>query len=526
MELEKFPLSDTHAFNSFFLDYIGKKETLKPFYNRFPTPENFGEQIKDKLASFPAGNRRLLVEVLERQYDDLKTSESVQSNISLLKEQNTFTVTTGHQLNVFTGPLYFIYKIVTVINACRILRAQYPEYHFVPIYWMASEDHDYDEIKYFKLYGKKYTWETKQKGAVGRFNPNGLAKLVDEIPGDASIFREAYSQHRTLSGAVRHYVNALFAKEGLVVVDADDRDLKSLIIPVIEQDVFKGENKEHVDSTTGALESLGYKPQVYCREINFFYLDENIRGRIEQSGDRYKVVDTTLSFSRDELAGMIRNQPEKFSPNVVLRPLYQEIILPNLAYVGGPAEVVYWLQLKHVFENHRIPFPILMPRNFAMVVNPEVRRKFEKTGLELKDIFEEKNYLFNHWVLTHSPRNLTVGAERSHISKLFEELRTRAEQVDKTLSPFVGAEGKRALNSLEKIERKFLRAEKRLHADKLRQIEFVKDALFPNGSLQERTDNFLNFYQQDPGFISLLLKSLDPFDYNFYVFKLSEASTA
>lgn len=524
MELEKFPLSDTHAFNSFFLDYIGKKETLKPFYNRFPTPENFREQIKDKIVSFPEANRRTLVQVLEKQYDDLKISEAVQKNIRALREETTFTVTTGHQLNIFTGPLYFIYKIVTVINACKNLQKQHPEYKFVPVYWMASEDHDYDEIKYFKLYGKKYTWETKQKGAVGRFSPNGLATLISEIPGDVSIFRDAYSQHKTLSGAVRHYVNALFSNEGLVVIDADDRDLKNLIIPVIEKDIFQGANKECVDKTTAALENLGYKPQVYCRDINFFYLDDNIRSRIERSGERYKVVDTDISFSRDELTTIIRSEPEKFSPNVVLRPLYQEMILPNLAYVGGPAEVVYWLQLKEVFENHAIPFPILMPRNFAMIINPEVRRKFEKTGLEFKDIFEEKNYLFNLWVLTHSPKNLTVGAERVHVSKMFDELRTRAEQVDKTLSPFVGAEGKRALNSLEKIERKLLRAEKRVHADKLRQIESVKDALFPNGGLQERTDNFLNFYQQNPHFISFLLESLDPFDYSFYVFKLSSSS--
>lgn len=521
MQLEKFPLSDTHAFNSFFLDYIDQKETLRNFYHRYPSPENFGGQTEEKLRSFPAENRSTLVRVLEKQYDDLKISDKVQKNIALLRDKNTFTVTTGHQLNIFTGPLYFIYKIVTVINACKTLRKQYPGYNFVPVYWMASEDHDYDEIKYFRLYGKKYTWETKQKGAVGRFNPNGLATLVEQIPGEASIFREAYSQHKTLSGAVRHYVNALFSTEGLVVVDADDRELKSLIIPVIERDVFDGANKECVDKTTKNLESLGYKPQVYCREINFFYLDENVRSRIEQSGDRFRVVDTNLSFSREELATLIRKEPEKFSPNVVLRPLYQEMILPNLAYVGGPAEVVYWLQLKQVFEIHDVPFPILMPRNFALVISPEIYRKFVKTGLELRQIFEEKNYLFNHWVLTHSPRNLTVGVERNNVAELFEQLRSRAEQVDKSLSPFVGAEGKRALNSLEKIERKLLRAEKRLHADKLRQIEFVKDALFPNGSLQERTENFLGFYQQDPSFLALLLESLDPFDFSFNVFKLS-----
>lgn len=517
MQLKKLPFAEIHAFSSFFLDYIEQKETLKPFYHRFPSPEVFHEQIPEKQQSFAPSTRAILVKALTDQYKDIPVNEAVSGNIRALQENTTFTVTTGHQLNIFTGPLYFIYKIVTVINTCRQLKEQYPGYNFVPVYWMASEDHDYDEIKYFRLYGKKYVWETDQTGAVGKFDPKGLAALANEVPGDTGLFREAYSKYATLSDAVRYYVNALFQDEGVVVVDADDVNLKGLLKGVIHADIFDGMNKKCVDGTNKALEDLGYKAQVHCRDINFFYLDKNLRSRIEKSNGGYKVVDTDLSFSAEALASLIQTNPERFSPNVILRPLYQEMILPNLAYVGGPAEVVYWMQLKQVFDNHQVPFPLLMPRNFALIIDHESGRKFEKTGLELKDLFEEKNYLFNHWVLTHSPRNLTVGIERNQINEIFSQLRERAEAVDKTLSPFIAAEGKRALNSLEKIERKLLRAEKRLHADKLRQIEFVKDRLFPNGSLQERTDNFLNFYQQDPGFISLLLAKFDPFDFRFNV---------
>lgn len=518
MQLEKFPLQDTHAFSAFFLDYIEQKETLKSFYSRFPTLDNFKDQIKDKESSFPAERRSILADTLERQYSSIETSDKVKINIASLRQSNTFTVTTGHQLNIFTGPLYFIYKIVTVINTCRVLKERYPQYNFVPVYWMASEDHDYDEIKYFRLYGRKYVWETDQIGAVGRFSPNGLAKLVEEVPGDTSIFKNAYSKGKTLSEATRLYVNDLFADEGLVVIDPDDRELKRIMIPVMEEDVFNDSHKQRVDETNKKLEALGYKTQIYCRDINFFWLDEQGRNRIEKSGDKYKIVDTNTSFTEEELRRHIQSSPEKLSPNVILRPLYQELILPNIAYIGGPAEVIYWLQLKDVFDKHGTPFPILMPRNFAMVVDSEVYRKFQKTGLQLKDLFEEKNYLFNHWVLKHSPRNLTVGPERSSVSELFQQLRTRAAEVDKTLIEFVGAEGKRALNSLEKIERKLLRAEKRLHSDRLRQIEWVKDALFPGGSLQERTDNFLNFYQQDRNFIRTLLQSFDPLDFRFNVF--------
>ncbi|MBL7857313.1 MAG: bacillithiol biosynthesis cysteine-adding enzyme BshC [Cyclobacteriaceae bacterium] len=516
MLLTKLPFNDTRAFTPFFLDYIQQKETLTPFYSRFPSIENFNAQLHDK-STFPAEHRNVLVNVLQEQYKNLSIPDEVKSNITSLRDSKTFTITTGHQLNIFTGPLYFIYKIVTVINACKQLKAAYPQYNFVPVYWMASEDHDYDEIKYFRLYGKKYTWETDQKGAVGRFTLQGMDTLLREVPGEITLFREAYHNNQKLSDAVRDYVNRLFGNEGLVVVDADHRSLKSLFKKVIHEDVVENTTKKLVDQTNTKLEKLGYKAQIFCRDINFFYLDDGIRNRIEKSENHFKVVDSDIHYTQAELNSLIEGEPEKFSPNVILRPLYQEIILPNLGYVGGPAEVIYWLQLKSVFDHYTIPFPILIPRNFAIVVEHTTQRKLEKTGLELKDFFEEKNYLFNHWIVKHAPQNLTVGDERTLVLEIFEKLKSRTEAIDSTLSPFVAAEGKRALNSLEKIERKMLRAAKRLHSDKLRQIEMVKDILFPNGSLQERTDNFLNFYQQDQHFIHTMLELLEPFDFQFNI---------
>jgi bacillithiol synthase len=517
MQLKKVRLADTHAFSEFFLDYIKQESKLKPFYHRFPTIANFKEQIAEKSKSFSVQNRNTLTSTLQRQYASLKVTERVKNNISSLQSDKTFTVTTGHQLNIFTGPLYFIFKIVTVINACRELKKQYPEYNFVPVYWMASEDHDYDEIKYFKLYGKKYTWNTEQKGAVGRFSTKGFDALLKDVPGENPIFEQAYLKHKTLAEAGRYYVNALFGDEGVVVIDADDHDLKSLFKNVIHEDVVNNTTLPAVDETNKKLETLNYKTQVFCRDINFFYLDNQVRSRIEKTGDVYKVLDTNLQFTKDQIEKLIENEPEKFSPNVILRPLYQEVILPNLAYVGGPAEVVYWLQLKTVFDRFNVPFPMLMPRNFGMVVEEHLYRKFEKTSLDLPLLFEDKNFLFNHWILKHTKHNLTVGPERNTIQNIFDNLRHRAEAIDKTLGPYLGAEGKRALNSLENIEKKMLRAEKRLQSDKLGQIAAVKDALFPNGGLQERTDNFLNFYQKDPAFIEKLLNIFDPFDFSFHV---------
>lgn len=515
MRVQKLPLADTHSFSTFFLDYIRQKNSLQKFYTHFPELKNFAAQISEKSSSFSAAHREVLATTLEKQYAGLTLHDSVKKNIRQLRDSKTFTITTGHQLNIFTGPLYFIYKIVTVINACRALKKQYPDYTFVPVYWMASEDHDYEEIKYFRLYGKKHVWITDQQGAVGRFNPKGMDVLLSQIPGDINLFKTAYTKHSTLSAAVRYYVNELFGAEGLIAIDADDRSFKKLFQEVITDDLFDHTPKAKVEEQNEALEALGYNPQVFARDVNFFFLDKNQRARIEATENGFTVVDTALTFSKEEVKKMISEEPEKFSPNVILRPLYQEVILPNLAYAGGPAEVVYWLQLKKVFDHFRVPFPMLMPRNFASVIEKNVAEKFAKTGLDYKHLFEEKNFLFNQWVVKNSSHDLSLGKEMAALKETLAGIRDRAARIDPTLLKYVDAQAHRNTSSLEKIEHKMLRAEKRLHSDKLRQLESVKDVLFPNGSPQERVDNFLNFYQRDPAFIQRLLELFDPFDFRF-----------
>lgn len=512
MQVHRVALTETNAFSNFFTDYIERKDQLKPFYGLFPEPGNFKEQIKAK-ESF--SNREVLHQALVKQYGNLKVTSAVTKNIDLLKSRNTFTITTGHQLNIFTGPLFFIYKIAAVINGCKQLKKLYPDYNFVPVFWMASEDHDYEEIKSFNLYGKKYTWETNQTGAVGRFIPKGIP--LDSIPGDIDIFKEAYTKSATLAEACRHYVNSLFGHDGLVIIDGDDAALKALFKPIIREDVLKQTPKALVEEKNKKLTDLGYHVQVFVRDINFFYLDKGVRARLEKTNDGFDVVDTNIKFSQKEIEDLIESNPEKFSPNVILRPVYQEVILPNLAYVGGPAEMIYWLQLKGIFDHFKIPFPILLPRCFALYVEKPQLDKWQKTKLDIADLFKEKNYLFNHWVLSNTHHNLTLGGELRHLELMMNSVKQRSLEIDPTLGPLVAAETTRMKKGMEKVERKMLKAEKRLHKEKLGQIEAVKEALFPKGGLQERVDNFLNFYQKDTSFINKMIDVLDPFDLRFNV---------
>ena len=515
MRLEKIGLGETGSFSPIFLDYISGAEALRPFYEASPQIEAFKSQIAKK--QFPANKREVLHQVLSEQYSDLPKQAPVDNNLRLLREENTFTVTTGHQLNLFTGPLYFIYKIVTAINTCKALAKAYPEYNFVPVYWMASEDHDFDEIAFFNLFGKRHTWETSQKGAVGRFHLEGISSILNELDSLPDFFKAAYTQHTNLADAVRSYVNAIFGHEGLVVVDADHRALKSLFSPVMATDLFEDTHKNSVDTTSEKLSSAGYKPQVNARDINLFYLDDGVRERIVEENGTFKVLNTTLTFDGAELKHLLKETPEKLSPNVILRPVYQETILPNLAYIGGGAEIAYWLQFKGIFDAHQVAFPILMPRNFALVVNQSTQRKLSKTGLEVAALFVDKDTLVKNFIKENSSHTLQLDDEKAKIQAIFDQIGILGKSIEPTLEKSIQATAQKAVNSIGDIEKRLVKAEKRNQETRLKQIEGVLEALFPNGTLQERHDNFLNFYQNNAGFVHDLLALLSPFDYQLHV---------
>lgn len=516
MNLEKVELAETGCFSPVFLDYINQKESLRPFYGSFPSPENFQKLIEAR--KLTDHNRNLLVEVLAEQYGPLKITDSVEFNIHSLSNPNTFTITTGHQLNIFTGPLYFIYKIVTVINACKKLKEAYPHYQFVPVYWMASEDHDAAEISYFHLFGKKYVWETDQQGAVGRFKPHSLSSLIHQLPEAVPLFEQAYLDHSTLAEAVRFYVNELFGDEGLVVLDANHKKLKSIFAPVIEQELIENTSNQLVEMNSQQLEDSGYTSQAFSREINFFYMRNGLRERIVKEGDQYKVLNTDLAYTESEIRELVAEKPELFSPNVIMRPLYQEAVLPNLAYVGGPAEIAYWLQLKGVFDHYDVNFPALMPRNFALVINKALQKKIQKLKLTPKDLFKDASVLKEAYLHKHAEHAMdALEAERNELAKIFEAISDKAKTVDASLAGFVGAEAAKAYKSLEHIAKRMKKAEEQNHETAMGQLDNIKEKLFPAGSLQERHDNFLNFYLNHPGFIRDLLEQFDPFDFRFHV---------
>lgn len=515
MQLKKVDFDKTNQFSKIFLDYINNKSQLQPFYGLAPTVENFQKQISEK--SFSSEQRKILCQALTKQYEGFTIDQAVTHNINALKKENTFTVTTGHQLNIFTGPLYLIYKIVAIINTCQQLNEKYPDYHFVPVYWMASEDHDFEEISHFRLNKKKISWITDQTGAVGHFDPADLTSIAKDIPGIPDFFMEAYGKQKTLAGAVRQYINHLFQAYGLLIIDGDDALLKKQFTSIIKDDLVQNTANDLVNKQSEELDKAGYKTQVYPRKINFFYLKNNIRERIVFENEEYEVLNTDLKFSKEELFKELENHPERFSPNVIMRPVYEEVVLPNLAYTGGPGELAYWFQLKSVFEHYNISFPILMPRTFGLIIPEHIQRKMNKAALSIENIFKPKHDLLKMIVINHAEEDVALNGQKDSIMQMFDKIKAMAVSIDPTLSQHVEAQQTITANKLDNIQKKFIRAEKKKQSIRVNQVEDVLNELFPNGSLQERTDNFLNFYMGNPSLISQLIHYFEPFDFRFNV---------
>ncbi|MFN3487816.1 MAG: bacillithiol biosynthesis cysteine-adding enzyme BshC [Emticicia sp.] len=514
MPSQQIALNSVGAFPKLFLDYISKNENLEKFYNQYPDIQGFRKVIEAR--KFTDAKRKTLVSVLEKQYQVLENKP----NLDILLEPNTFTVTTGHQLNIFTGPLYVVYKIVTIINLAKKLKAEFPAYNFVPVYWMASEDHDFAEIASFNLFGKNHKWETEQKGAVGRMNPAELQAIFEELPEKPTLFEEAYLKNTTLANAARQYMHELFGSENLVCIDADDAALKGVFSDIIKDDLLNNAANEIVTKTSNELNEMGYHTQITPREINFFYLQDGLRERIVKEDNVYKVLNSELSFSESEILQVLDNQPQSFSPNVVLRPLYQETILPNLAYIGGPSEVPYWLQLKGIFDHYGEQFPLLMPRNFALVINQASQKRIDKLGVTAEELFADDVSLRRSYVERNSENSLSLAFEIDDVSEVFERILKKSMAIDQTMKGAVEAEKSKIISSLENLEKRIKKAEERNQEMSVTQLLALKQKLFPDGGLQERKENFLNFYLNDKDFINKLLEAFDPIDYSFNIIEI------
>jgi len=515
-------------FSKLIRDYLQQGVATRPLYGEYPSIAAFEKQLETRQDSFV--NRELLVQVLQEQYKTLENSEKSIQNITALAETNTFTVTTGHQLNLFTGPLYFIYKIVSTINLAKQLKIAYPSYHFVPVYWMATEDHDFEEINHFTYKNTKLTWKHESGAAVGTFDLSGVETVksqFESLLGSSEnetvlkeLFKKVYLSHNNLASATQFLVHELFGQYGLVQLDANVTSLKKHFSQHLLADLKEQVCYQEVSKTVTYLKEHGYKAQVNPREINLFYVVKNTRKRIRLKNSLYEVVDSAIRFTVSEIEQELQDYPERFSPNVLLRPLYQEFILPNLAYIGGGGELAYWLQLKSFFEKSQVSFPILMLRNSALWLTKRQEQKLNKLGMSATDLFLTPDALTKKFLQQTSHPRIDFAPFETKLRDLYTRIENIASCTDVTFEAATKAQAQKQVNALYKLEKRLLRAQKKKKSEEIARLLLIQNEIFPKGGLQERSVNFSSLYvYHGTDFLKILEDKLEPFQSAFTIFK-------
>ena len=516
----------TNSFSEIVIDYINREPSLRPFFNQFPDILGVQELINQQK---DAGvDRNLLVSGLEKQYLTSEPVKEVSSNIEKLSKNNTFTITTAHQPNIFTGPLYFIYKILHVISLSEYLNKELSEYNFVPVFYMGSEDADIDELGVVRIDSKEYRWKTKQKGAVGRMLvDDSLLALVNEMQGQLGVLpfgneilhhlRNCYSKGKSIEQATFEFIHFLFGKYGLVVVLPDNPSFKKIFLPIAEKEIREQFSSEATSFTIEKL-SEKYKIQARGRDINLFLIEGDKRQRISTSGNGILLQESGTELSLEKISAVFKDHPEKISPNVLLRPLFQCMLLPDVVFTGGGGEIAYWLELKAMFDAAGIPFPVLSLRNSFLLLNEKNSRLIERLNLEPEQIFMKNEDLFRQIVVETTENLLSLTPVINVVREAYKEAMKIAVAVDVTLKGNVEKIEKHSVNALQDLEKKLVRAEKKKFDNERRQIEKLKQSLFPNGNLQERSESILGWYAiYGPSLIDTIYIHSKPFEHKFGV---------
>ncbi len=506
--------------------YAEQPEALKPFINLFPSAENLARSIAYR-SLYPV-NRTVLVSELMAQYEQFPDAEASKSNIQKLASEDTFTITCAHQPNLLGGPMYIVYKCLDVIQLANQLNAKYENYKFVPVYWFGGEDHDFDELKSTQLFGQNIAWEHAAGGPVALFDMQGLPEVLErynDLLGAGPHADALKAQIDTIFKASSNYgdffkrlLHHLLGRFGLVIIDPMRAAFKRQLMSVFVDDLQSQSAFKLVNETIEKLKSQGFKTQAAPREVNFFYLGEGSRERIIPEQGQFRIGTSGALRSFESLWQEMQSNPERMSPNVILRPLYQSILLPDIAFVGGGGEVSYWLERKSLFEHYKLYYPIIIRRSSYLLVDSNSQKKLDKLGLQWSDLFDTQDNIVRKYIAKQSSTALDLNREKAQIKAIYQSISTRTALIDSTLVAAIEAEQIKQVKAIEQLESRLMRAEKQKHDTAIQQISALKSKLFPGDGLQERVENFGSFYARlGPQMFDMLLAETAPLERKFTI---------
>lgn len=509
-------------FSSNDIAYANGNNGLEAFYEFAPHQNNLLEVVQAR-QNYPV-DRPLLSRVIRRQYERFCEDPEVYKRIDNLENPNTFTIITAHQPTLLTGPLYFIYKIISAIKVAEKFNKTQSDYTLQPVFVLGGEDHDFEEMNHLQLFGKKIVWEDFQGGAVGRYDCSSLDTVLDEvydILGQSenaelltSKLKKAFEQPPSYGQGMQHFVHELLGHLGILVVNMDEKEFKQKMIPIFEDDLKRHTSHQVVQSIQESIASAGFDKQAYVRPINLFYFTETDRDRIEMDEEgNYFTVNQGIQWSADEIIQEVYTHPDRFSPNVILRPIYQELIFPNLAYVGGGGEIAYWLERKKQFEELGVFYPMLIRRDSFQLISTRDCESLKQWGFSLEDLILQEHQLVEKYLEMYGRDEIDLSPEIDQLTPLEEVIQHKVETIDPSLIARIGAQFAKFRNDLQAVEKRLKKAEKQSHDKNITKLKRIRSKIFPGNGLQERTDNFMSWYiLHGEGFFQVLLEHADPFD--------------
>ena len=524
------------GFNRLFTDYIYDFNTISAFFeHKYDEAQSF-YNAATKRKSLYSVNRNDLSGILNEQNKSFNSSEKAFANISKLKSENTFAVVTGQQIGLLTGNIYTIIKAINAVQLSEFLSDKFPEYEFIPVFWLECEDHDYPEINNINVFDKnnnpvnlKYYAGGGEKEKyvqpvgtiiadenIGKFMDDMFENLLrTEFSGDLKYYSmRAYTEGIDLKTSFARFLNYILKDKGLVFIDPSDKEIKRILLPVFEQELTSYPDGCELMIDTSAKLELQYEPQMKPKPVNIFYIFENGRYLLEPSqGNSLSLKNLRKKFEKQFIMEELHAHPENFSPNVALRPVCQDFVLPTAVYIGGPSEIAYFAQLKSFYGFFNNSMPVIFPRTSLTVIEKRINNFLLKFDISFEELFDE------HTVTVKIMKNINeinvddvFSSFTGSFNGLIYETGNEIRNIDKNLEVLFRNKSVKFLESLSPVKNKITEVQIKQNENTVSKLKSIVSNVYPENNLQERHINIIYFLNKyGPGFIDVLYNEIDLF---------------
>lgn len=499
-----------------FLDFINDFEKIKKYYKVNFRDEGSYSEVFNKIIQRENPNKSQIAEIIKNQYNGFNPSQKTVQNIELLNDDKTIAVFTGQQLGLLGGPLYTVYKLFTAIKLSEHLNSKFPSYNFVPVFWLAGDDHDFEEISFVNvvskeneiakiIYGDNNEPEYN-RGSVGDLLFNGsiedFKKYIKDNIRETEFSEELFTlinnvlyENLNIKSSFFNLLYQIFDDTGLIIFNPQDKEVKKLLKPIFRKELT--DYKKHTNDLLLNSADLddNYHAQVKIKPINLFMSDESGRHLIEPVEEEYRLKGKRKRITKEEILNFVENEPERFSANVLLRPICEDYLFPTGFYIGGPGEISYYAQAIPLYKHYDLQHPIVYPRASATIIEGNIAKILVKYNLSSLDFFKDSKEL--RTIVVNSLADVDLKSKFTSAENAIEEiLNTLSEnlsKIDNNLSNVTDNVKGKIIHQLGVLKSKSMKSHENKFDSALRQISKAQNLIYPNSNLQERELTIINF---------------------------------